>query len=231
MKQQYLGDSKDAFKWDYLDYLTKKLQSDYLDIIPMITPNDKSGEGKTSSDLFPADDKISQFCKDLKRNGDFGFLRQLPKYTAEQYKVRLHKLECEFVNSENKRRKYFSDISLEQGQIWFFDPDIGFEPLKTPNKKHLKYSDIANIWTRFNKDAVIMIFQHGRRMHTPFGEHYQEIMKSLTNSSVDCHATALFWCSQLMFVVIGKSKIKIEQVQKINARYQQLPRPVQLINL
>ena len=228
MKQQYLGDSKDAFKWDYLDYLTKKLQSDYLDIIPMITPNDSTGEGKTLPYSFPASSPILRFCKDLRKDG-IEFLSQLPEYIDGKYKIRLHKLECEFVNSENKRMEYFSDIPLEQGQIWFFDPDTGFAP-QTAKAEHLKYSDIMNIWARFHEDAVIVVFQHAWRYYNlkPFGKLYQEIIESLTNLPVNCHATALYWSGRLMFVVIGKNKKRIEQVRTINECYKS-QRPVELI--
>ena len=38
MKLQYLGDSKDSFKWDYHDYLATSLKFSTLKVIFMMTP-------------------------------------------------------------------------------------------------------------------------------------------------------------------------------------------------
>jgi hypothetical protein len=50
MKRQYLGDSKDCFKWDYHDYLMSALGYKILNILLMMTPDDKSNDGKTKPD-------------------------------------------------------------------------------------------------------------------------------------------------------------------------------------
>ena len=56
MKLQYLGDSKDAFKWDYLDFLAKQMGMSELLIVPMLTPEEtnkkKKNEGQTDPCLF-----------------------------------------------------------------------------------------------------------------------------------------------------------------------------------
>ena len=61
MKLQYLGDSKDSFKWDYHDYLTNVICYNTLNILLMMTPDDKTGEGKTKPDWFPARKDIINF--------------------------------------------------------------------------------------------------------------------------------------------------------------------------
>jgi hypothetical protein len=38
MKRQYLGDSKDSFKWDYLHFFVEKLGYSQLKIAWMMTP-------------------------------------------------------------------------------------------------------------------------------------------------------------------------------------------------
>jgi len=65
MKLQYLGDSKDSFKWDYHDYLTETIGFKLLNILFMMTPDDNTNEGNTKPDWFPARDEIIQFCKEL----------------------------------------------------------------------------------------------------------------------------------------------------------------------
>ena len=54
MKLQFLGDAKDSFKWDYHDYLTDKLGFEVLNILLMMTPDDKTNHGKLKATLFPA---------------------------------------------------------------------------------------------------------------------------------------------------------------------------------
>ena len=68
MKLQYLGDSKDAFKWDYLDFLVSNVGAGYLDIIPMKTPPDKSKQGGTSPSRFPTSANVQEFCFHLQKN-------------------------------------------------------------------------------------------------------------------------------------------------------------------
>lgn len=229
MKLQYLGDSKDAFKWDYLDFLAKGMNTPALNVVLMKTPDDKSEEGKTSSMLFPSSDEIQNFCRDLRENQDFCFLSQLPNYTGGKYAVCLHKEDNYFVNASASRAEYFSGIKSAANDIVFLDPDIGFEPPKGGNVKHVKYSDMRDIYDGAHQDAVILVFQHARQMHMPFNEHYREI-KSRLDKEISCHITALFWCNSLMFIVIGKSAAQIGRVRALNACYQKLPRPVQLIS-
>lgn len=58
MKLQYLGDSKDSFKWDYLDSLVGALGYDRLKIAWMMTSDDQGPDGKTSPEHFPARPEI-----------------------------------------------------------------------------------------------------------------------------------------------------------------------------
>jgi len=43
MKLQYLGDSKDSFKWDYHDFLARGLGYSKFTIALMMTPDDDDG--------------------------------------------------------------------------------------------------------------------------------------------------------------------------------------------
>ena len=52
MKIQYLGDSRDSFKWDYQDHLTSYLAYSELKVVPMLTPDDLTNQGKYSTEQF-----------------------------------------------------------------------------------------------------------------------------------------------------------------------------------
>ena len=66
MKRQYLGDSKDSFKWDYLDFLVEALALPQLKIVWMMTPDDGGSDGKTSPERFLARPEVLRFCNSLK---------------------------------------------------------------------------------------------------------------------------------------------------------------------
>ncbi len=78
MKLQYLGDSKDSFKWDYHDYVTNALGFKVLNILLMMTDDDNTNEGKTKPDWFPARSEIIQFCHELREERAISKIMSLP---------------------------------------------------------------------------------------------------------------------------------------------------------
>lgn len=212
MKKQYLGDSKDSFKWDYLDYLTESLRYPILNIILMLTPDDESNDGGTHPELFPAREAILNFCRDLKKQRDIRFIKKLPTTTNAKYIVKLHKEET-YLTSRN-RNNYFKNISAESRQLLFLDPDNGFEPDKSNNEKHVLYSDIEAMLKQLSPDVVITVFQHFRRIS--FNKDFARIKERIPNG----YTTAIYWHS-LMFVIISKSKEIIKEVSELNNQYSQ----------
>lgn len=79
MKLQYLGDSKDSFKWDYHDFLVSKLEYPLLNIALMMTPDDGGNDGKTEPSSFPAKGEIIEFCHSLKENQSIDLIKNIPK--------------------------------------------------------------------------------------------------------------------------------------------------------
>ena len=230
MKLQYLGDSKDAFKWDYLDFLTRGINAPHLDIIPLKTEPDETGQGKTSSSRFPASNAVKEFCRHLRKTRSLGELLKLPRYTGAEYKVRLHNPSVDFIHAAKTRASYFSKNPLDEAspRILFIDPDIGFQPAKTANENHIKYSDMAAIWPRIADDALVCIFQHGRRMYCPFKQHYAEITRGL-QSIRPLFSTTVYWRLDLMFVPLGKTTDRIGEAREVNGAYKNRPRTMRLI--
>jgi hypothetical protein len=109
MKLQYLGDSKDSFKWDYHDYLTSALGYSTLTYVPMLTPDDNSRHGKTPPQLFPAKKCVIDFCRDLRQHQNLELIRNLPLATRSGYRVELHKGQTRLTNQT--RTDYFSGLS------------------------------------------------------------------------------------------------------------------------
>jgi hypothetical protein len=89
MKLQYLGDSKDSFKWDYHDFLAEALNTPTLDVIFMMTPDDGGADGKTPPTSFPARTVIHDFCDRLRESRSIELVKQLPKFTSGNYRVNI----------------------------------------------------------------------------------------------------------------------------------------------
>ncbi len=219
MKRQYLGDSKDSFKWDYLDHLTASMPGSCLQIAWMMTPDDGTTDGKTEPERFPARQEILNFCRGLQSSRDPDSLIHLPALTGRTYTVMLDSWGNYFTDHE--RRAYFSSLSCDSGQVLFLDPDNGFEPERSCNEKHVRYQDVHETLDRISEHSVITVFQHHRRKK--FVDDFLRIRERLRYG----YSTAIFWQS-LMFVNISKSKPMIEIVRESNSNYSKI-RPVSVI--
>ena len=220
MKRQYLGDSKDSFKWDYHDYLTSALMYPTLNIMLMLTPDDYSRDGQTHPQLFNARKPVIEFCCDLGKERNVQLIQVLPTKTGASYRVELHKGEA-FITNKN-RAEYFSGLTAENKQVLFLDPDNGFEPEKSRNEKHVLYGDIQTILEHVSEEAVLSVFQNFRRIS--FDKDFARIRERLISG----HATAIYW-NFLRFVVIGRARETIKKVIDVNCRYSQVNPAVKVI--
>ena len=219
MKKQYLGDSKDSFKWDYHDFLAEELNYPVLNIMLMMTPDDESNDGKTHPTLFPARKEILDFCNDLRNERKVVLINSLPRRTNSNYTVNLHNNDSQITNQN--RKTYFSGLSHKEDQFLFLDPDNGFEPKKSFNEKHILYSDLSYILEQISERSVVSVFQIFRR--EAFTKTFARIKEHLKNS----YATAIYW-NFLMFVAISKSEGTIKRVSDANKKYSK-DNPVEVI--
>lgn len=219
MKRQYLGDSKDSFKWDYHDFLVKALGYSQLQIAWMMTPDDGGTDGGTPPEYFPARPEIMSFCNSLRKTRCPTLLTGLPDTTAAPYTVNLYKPDDVFEN--NNRNSYFSAIESKSNQVLFLDPDNGFEPKRSFNAKHILYSDVESLLKRISPASVVTVFQHHRRKKFP--DDFASIRQRLLSGT----SAAIYWHS-LMFVSISSSLEAIRHVCEINREYAK-QRPVKTL--
>jgi hypothetical protein len=217
VKRQYLGDSKDSFKWDYHDHLAAELRYPQLNVALMLTPDDGGGDGKTRTDRFPARTSILNFCRDLQSTRDLERITRLAAHTGSDYRVTLHKRD----SSALDRVEYFAGFDATGDQIVFVDPDNGFEPERSCSEKHVSYRDIARILDQLNPNSIVSVFHHFRRI--PFPEDFARIRSRLG----EAHSTAIFWHS-LMFVAVARSESAIKAVIDANKKYAK-SRPVRTL--
>jgi hypothetical protein len=210
MKKQYLGDSKDSFKWDYHDFLVRELKYPFLNIVLMLTPDNKKNEGKTLPTLFPARKEIIKLCNDLRSARNINLITSLPYRTGANYRINLHNPDTYITN--HNRKTYFSGMQTNEDQLLLIDPDIGFEPEKSFSKQHILYTDIVNILEQVSAWSVVSVFQHFRRKS--FVRDFARIKERLEVR----YTTAIYWQS-LMFVGISKSESAIARVAEANKKY------------
>ena len=219
MKRQYLGDSKDSFKWDYLDFLVGALALPQLKIVWMITPDDDGSDGKTSPERFPARPEVLRFCNPLRTTRNPEKLAELPAITGARYSVAFHNPQ-EYLARGN-HGFYFAGVECGPAKLLFLDPDNGFEPEKSKSNKHVFYTDVDRIIKSISDDSVVAVFQHFRRKR--FSDDFARIRERLLSG----YACAAYWHS-LIFVSLSPSLEKIGRVAKINEQYAKC-RPVEAI--
>ena len=176
MKRQYLGDSKDSFKWDYHHYLVQDLGCGGLTVAWMMTPNDESKHGNTPPESSAARPEIVKFCQRLRSTRQPSLLTELPATTGADYAVSLHRPDEPF--SHDKR--YAESKGLPNAgvdQVLFLDPDNGFEPANGASEKHVLYSDVDGILDVVSPDTVVSVFQTQRRLPT-FSDVFLDISQS-----------------------------------------------------
>ena len=226
MKLQYLGDSKDSFKWDYHDYLLSEMGYSRFNIALMMTPDDGGNDGNLHPTLFPARSQIIDFCHDIRLKRYIGTINEavanikdLPEKTSALYDVSLYKGATYFTN-EN-RNEYFSDFKNSENQLVFLDPDNGFEPEILLNEKHVRYADITKILEQLSDESVVSVFQHHRRKKFP--DDFARIKERIETG----FTAAIYWHS-LMFVAVSKSEKVISRVISANEKYA-MKNPVEVV--
>lgn len=219
MKRQYLGDSKDAFKWDYHDFMIRTLGFHHFQIVWMMTPDDKGSQGQTMPERFPAPPEILRFCNNLRKSKNPDELIGLPVATCASYIVSLYKSEDFFGNKT--RDSYFGDIIREPDRLVFLDPDNGFEPDGGCSEKHVTYAEVERLLNTISPGSIISVFQHHRRKR--FDNDFAQIRACLRSG----YATAIYWHS-LMFITVASSTKMIGRVLEVNREYAR-GKPVKVI--
>ncbi len=209
MKIQYLGDSRDSFKWDYQDHLTSYLGYSELRVVPMLTPNDSSNHGQTHPSRYPARQEIQRLCELLRESRDLDDVRKLPAMTGACYRVEMHRPTEVF--ADQSRASYFNGTGQPVDKVVFLDPDIGFEP-RYRTEKHVGYSDVEAILDEITDDSVVSVFQYFRRKK--FARDFQDIRRRIISG----HAAAIYG-RYVMFVSISRSRTAIEAVIEANKEY------------
>ncbi len=223
MRRQYLGDEKDAFKWDYHHFLAHKTGVGAMRVLFMLTGNNEEKPWEGSSDprnFKGADERIYSLCDALKfsKTEDWMFLdiiRELPG--GADYRVHSDRDAERGFFDDRDREQYFGKFAPDGGdELVFIDPNTGFERVAGTTCSHVRYDDIARVMSGVSEDSLVSVCQHSA--YRSFDEHYRAIKKNLP-----LYSTALYWNGAgrggMMFVVAGRSLRRIAEAAKWNRQY------------
>jgi hypothetical protein len=176
MKNQFFGDTRDLFKFDLIEHVMKGLDElKCFAYIPMLTPD---GEPKSIKPGTKNKDLVAFFNEGRKRD-----IHDIQKHFKQRgITAKIHgEKGVYFKNDKESRRKYFDQINDDWlvNSLVFLDPDTGIEP-KNPQKKHVLFSEIEQIYKRMSKNSAMMIFQF-----KPQGENIEETRETKSREIKD----------------------------------------------
>ena len=170
MKHQYFADRRDLFKYDLLlDILAAVPSLERLTFVPMLTPNDETGQGRLIA-IAPGrrNPTLATFldrCRQEKRQ-DLKALRAFMQSAGITYTP--YRDDSFFDPSQ--RVEYFASIpvsSLTRALV-FLDPDVGLEPSdarqmrRAGPEKYVLYEEVADLFHRADTSAIV-VYQHLQR--------------------------------------------------------------------
>lgn len=165
MKNQYFGDIKDLFKFDFIEFAVQRITSlERFTYVAMLTANDNKSHGSKLDCKGRAGAQNTELTRYLADcvNGDRRNICEIIRYFDAQG---IPAVICQagVCMTQTTRADYFAGINPEllEHSLIFVDPDVGME-VKNSSAKHLLYKEAADLFERMSDDSAIMIFQHFR---------------------------------------------------------------------
>ena len=205
MKLQYLGDSRDAFKWDILHWVCTRSNPAFsrLVYVPMLTPPDNPNEGRIPHQRFTCRDFIRAFVASLKTEPR-SFIRVCSLGTMEplkRFEVRVISPDI-FIGSAAHRREYWADFNPRDfdDSVVFFDPDNGFETKTRHGQKWIRHSELSDVIARLPATSVAVVYQH-----RPFFDYWDTVFAKL-EKKIDYADSVAAYESNLAFVALAGNR-------------------------
>lgn len=206
MKLQYLGDYRDAFKWDLLHWLCTRSDPTFtsLAFVPLLTPDDPvRKDGQIHHTLFRARPEIHRFVEGLQKNADgLNAIQTLGRIEqGRQFSVTLYGPTA-YVPKRSIRRQYWSafDPKACAETIVFLDPDNGFETKTRRGTKWVLHEEVKWLLVDLPETAAVIVYQHRPRFR-PWGQVFRDLAACL---SYTAQADAVFE-ADLAFVLLARS--------------------------
>jgi hypothetical protein len=209
VKNQYFGDRRDLFKYDLLLDLAGCLPDQRLVLIPMLTPNDGSGEGRfISYNRGERRGRLFDALRDAVALGkrDIRLLRELMPTCG----VRFVPYRDADYFQDATRTAYFDAVPTQwvAHSVVFFDPDIGLQTgtaaymRRNGAEKYLFYADLCAVWAKASDDSVFVVYQHLQNDATKRPADVERRLRDLTTHLAISSAWAVQWGDVAFLVVV-----------------------------
>jgi hypothetical protein len=163
MNPQFFGDSHDFFKYDLIFTIMDRMRKDLssFTFIPMLTRNrpPKNNAGTDNQALWKVFNKL---FSDGAMQEYFEGIRQY--FISGGFRTKIFE---ERVFSHPDRKEYFKFVraQLPMNSLIFLDPDTGLKE-EGATEKHLRYSELRELFTDLDNNSILMIYQHHNRYRT-----------------------------------------------------------------
>lgn len=162
MNPQFFGDRHDLFKYDLIFTIMSRMKNDFTSFtfIPMLTknrpPKNKDVAGTDNIQLW---DVFNTLYGDGAAQGYFEGIQHY--FISGGFRTRVFR---EHVFSHANRTEYFNFVlaQLPKNSLIFLDPDTGLKE-DTATEKHLRYTELGNLFTELDDTSVLMVYQHHYR--------------------------------------------------------------------
>ncbi len=217
MKLQYLGDARDAFKWDLLHWLCTQSNPRFSELVyvPLLTEDDAKGnDGKTPHRWFPCRTDIREFTEGFLKSrnlGRIGTLGSLPKHPT--FGVHIFK-ETVYVPAGPARSSYWTGLALPGNEIIFLDPDNGFETATRKGRKWVRVSEIQTILASAPPSTAVVVYQH-----RPLFRRWDDVFPLLISGLTQTAQISVVYEASLAFIILAQSADARSRVFEAAARY------------
>ncbi len=210
MKLQYLGDARDAFKWDLFHWIRTKSTSPFshLVYIPMLTPD---GESPNEGNIHHSRFRCKKFFRPFPES-----LREKPRSLDRICKLGaaedpLHFLQFQttifackrLIKSGNNRQNYWHDFNPEkyENSIVFFDPDNGFETTTQSGTKWIRHEELRLRLSKLPENSANVVYKHRPR------RTWEDLFADLnTDLKHYAHIAVAAYERDIAFVAIANNK-------------------------
>jgi hypothetical protein len=205
VKLQYLGDSRDAFKWDLLHWLCTESIPPFrrLAFIPLLTPDDPDPrDGRTPHHWFSCRPFVRSFLDSLR--SDRATLATITTLGAadgsDRFEVTIPP-GLRFLDSGLGRAGYWQgwDSSQLPNALAFLDPDNGFETRTRRGRKWLQHRELAGLIPALRPQGAAVVYQ--QRPRAPWDRVLGELAPKLGYANFAVAALE----PNLAFIVLGEA--------------------------
>jgi hypothetical protein len=218
MRLQYLGDSRDAFKWDLLHWICTTTSFTNLVFVPLLTPDEKdSREGLISHHRFhcqgfirPFLDSLTQEPRSLERIKALGSIDPAKTFPVQVFAPERH------IEAGISRSDYWSgfDCSSFGNSVVFFDPDNGYETKTKHGSKWIRHSELKKLFERLPATSVAIVYQHRPRLR-----RWLDLFHDLAKEITYVRTSSAVFESDLAFVAMAANETSGNQISEALRRY------------